>query len=152
MATDEFQYSEEVAHALANRLPIVALESTIISHGMPYPENVQTARAVEDIIRRQHAVPATIAILHGKVHIGLDEAALETLGKVGRACMKCSRKDLPMALAQKLHGATTVAATMYLAHRAGLKHVAHEVAQGTISALRGGDFTSGFVSGYPHYV
>ncbi|WP_442953223.1 pseudouridine-5'-phosphate glycosidase [Paucibacter sp. XJ19-41] len=113
-------YSAEVAAARAAGSPIVALESTIISHGMPYPQNVQTAREVEQIIRDGGAVPATIAILDGKIRIGLSEAELELLGQSPEA-LKVSRRDLPYVLASGKIGATTVAATMICAALAGIQ-------------------------------
>ncbi len=113
-------FTPEVADALAAGRPVVALESTIISHGMPYPQNVETARAVEAIIREQGAVPATIAILDGKIRVGLSEAELEQLGSA-RDVLKVSRRDLPYVLATCRNGATTVAATMIVAHLAGIR-------------------------------
>lgn len=113
-------FSPEVAHARATGQPIVALESTIISHGMPYPQNVQTAREVEQIIRDAGAVPATIAIIGGKICIGLTEAQLEELGNSPDA-IKVSRRDLAYVLSQGKLGATTVAATMICAQLAGIK-------------------------------
>jgi len=113
-------FSPEVAAARAAGKPIVALESTIISHGMPYPQNVQTAREVEQIIRDAGAVPATIAIMDGKICIGLSDAQLEMLGHA-RDAIKVSRRDLAYVLAQKKLGATTVAATMICAALAGIK-------------------------------
>jgi pseudouridine-5'-phosphate glycosidase len=113
-------YSAEVAAARAAGLPIVALESTIISHGMPYPQNVQTAREVEALIRAGGAVPATIAILDGKIRIGLSEDELELLGRSPEA-MKVSRRDLPYVIATGRIGATTVAATMICAALAGIR-------------------------------
>jgi pseudouridine-5'-phosphate glycosidase len=113
-------FAPEVAQARAAGKPIVALESTIISHGMPYPQNVQMAREVEQIIRDSGAVPATIAIIDGKVCIGLSEQQLELLGNSPDA-MKVSRRDLPYVLATKRLGATTVAATMICAQMAGIK-------------------------------
>ncbi len=112
--------SPEVAAARTAGRPIVALESTIISHGMPYPQNVQTARKVEQIIRDAGAVPATIAILDGKICIGLSEDQLETLGTAPDA-IKVSRRDLAYVLSQRLLGATTVAATMICAQLAGIE-------------------------------
>jgi pseudouridine-5'-phosphate glycosidase len=111
--------SPEVAAARTAGKPIVALESTIISHGMPYPQNVTTAREVEDIIRMAGAVPATIAIIDGKICVGLDAAQLELLGSSPEA-MKVSRRDLAYVLATRRLGATTVAATMICAHLAGI--------------------------------
>ncbi|MET3134720.1 pseudouridine-5'-phosphate glycosidase [Oxalobacteraceae bacterium GrIS 1.11] len=112
-------FSHEVAAARAAGLPIVALESTIISHGMPYPQNVQMAREVEQIIRDGGAVPATIATIDGKICIGLSPEQLELLGTSPEA-MKVSRRDLPYALSQAKLGATTVAATMICAELAGI--------------------------------
>jgi pseudouridine-5'-phosphate glycosidase len=113
-------FSPEVANARATGKPVVALESTIISHGMPYPQNVQTAREVEQIIRDAGAVPATIAIIGGKICIGLTEAQLEELGNSPDA-IKVSRRDLAYVLSQGKLGATTVAATMICAQLAGIK-------------------------------
>ena len=112
-------FSEEVRAAKLSGKPVVALESTIISHGMPYPQNVQTAREVENIIREQGAVPATIAIIDGKIHIGLSDAELEQLGQ-SKDALKVSRRDLPYVLTSKKLGATTVAATMICAELAGI--------------------------------
>ncbi len=113
-------FSPEVAAARAAGKPIVALESTIISHGMPYPQNVHTAREVEQVIRDAGAVPATIAIIGGKICVGLSEDQLETLGSSPDA-IKVSRRDLPYVLAQARRGATTVAATMICAELAGIE-------------------------------
>ncbi|MDC8772399.1 pseudouridine-5'-phosphate glycosidase [Roseateles albus] len=113
-------FSAEVAAARAAGAPIVALESTIISHGMPYPQNVQTAREVEALIRAGGAVPATIAVLEGKIRIGLSNAELELLGQSPDA-MKVSRRDLPYVLSSGKIGATTVAATMICAALAGIR-------------------------------
>ena len=110
----------EVAEALATGRPVVALESTIISHGMPYPRNVQTAREVEDIVRAGGAVPATIAVLHGVPRIGLDDAELDLLGS-DEHVRKVSIRDLPYVIATGEHGATTVASTMRLAALAGIR-------------------------------
>jgi pseudouridine-5'-phosphate glycosidase len=112
-------FSPEVAAAREAGKPIVALESTIISHGMPYPQNVQTAREVEQVIRDAGAVPATIAIIDGRICVGLSDEQLELLGSSPSA-MKVSRRDLPYVLAQGKLGATTVAATMICAHLAGI--------------------------------
>lgn len=117
---DFLVFSEEVAQAKAEKKPIVALESTIISHGMPYPENVQTAKDVERIIRDRGAVPATIAIIDGKIKIGLTDDELEFLG-TSRDIEKVSRRDLPYVVAMKKHGATTVAGTMICAEMAGIR-------------------------------
>lgn len=110
----------EVKVALEQQKGVVALESTIIAHGMPYPQNVTTAREVEDIIRAQGAVPATIAILNGRIKIGLSPEELEHLGK-SEEVAKVSRRDLPYIVAQKLDGATTVAGTMIIAAMAGIE-------------------------------
>ena len=112
--------SKEVQHALDNNLPVVALESTIISHGMPYPQNVEMAKTVEQIIRDNGAVPATIAIMDGKYKIGLEEADLERLAKE-KPVAKVSRRDLAEVFAKGFLGATTVATTMIGAHLAGIK-------------------------------
>ncbi|ALT79395.1 pseudouridine-5'-phosphate glycosidase [Paucibacter sp. KCTC 42545] len=113
-------FSPEVAAARAAGRPIVALESTIISHGMPYPQNVQTAREVEALIRAEGSVPATIAVLGGKIRIGLADEELELLGQSPEA-MKVSRRDLPFVLSSGKIGATTVAATMICAELAGIR-------------------------------
>lgn len=110
----------EVQEALAAGSAVVALESTIISHGMPYPDNIKTARELEAIIREEGAVPATLAILNGKIRIGLSADELELLG-TSKDVVKVSRRDLPVVLARHGHGATTVAATMYLAKLAGIR-------------------------------
>ncbi|MES2068711.1 MAG: pseudouridine-5'-phosphate glycosidase [Pseudomonadota bacterium] len=117
---DYLVYSEEVAQARAAGKPVVALESTIIAHGMPYPQNVQTAREVEQIIRDAGAVPATIAIIGGKIRVGLSAQELEQLGTTPDV-MKVSRRDLPYVLATAQIGATTVAATMICAELAGIQ-------------------------------
>ncbi|CAN5901999.1 pseudouridine-5'-phosphate glycosidase [soil metagenome] len=113
-------FNAEVETALAEGAPVVALESTLISHGMPYPQNAETARAVEDIIRAKGAVPATIALLDGKICVGLDEAGLERLA-TDPDVAKASRRDLPYLLSQRKVGATTVAATMICADLAGIR-------------------------------
>ena len=114
------EISEEVKTALAQGKPVVALESTIISHGMPYPKNVETALRVEKIIRENGAVPATIAIIKGKFKAGLSEEEITYLGKKGLDVTKASRRDLPILAARKEDGATTVAATMIIAALAGI--------------------------------
>ena len=111
----------EVAEALAAGKPVVALESTIISHGMPYPQNVETALAVEQIIRDNGAVPATIAIIGGRLKAGLTAEEIEYFGKKGQAITKASRRDLAVICARGLDGATTVTTTMIIAHMAGIK-------------------------------
>ncbi|GJQ14514.1 hypothetical protein GpartN1_g6305.t1 [Galdieria partita] len=112
--------SEYVRAALEQGKPVVALESTIISHGMPYPENLQTALQVEKVVRDNGAIPATIAILKGKVHVGLEREEIEYLSKKGKTVWKCSTRDLAYVLAQGLDGATTVSATMVIAHKVGI--------------------------------
>jgi pseudouridine-5'-phosphate glycosidase len=114
------EFTEEVKEAKASNKPIVALESTIISHGMPYPQNVETARAVEQIIRDNGAVPATIGIINGKIKIGLSENELEFFA-TSKGIEKVSRRDFAYVLEKKKHGATTVAATMICAQLAGIK-------------------------------
>ena len=109
-----------VARAIEAGQPLVALESTIISHGMPYPQNVQTALRVEAEVRAHGAVPATIAILNGRLKVGLDAADIERLGKLGHSAIKVSRRDVPFVVAAGQSGATTVAATMMLAAMAGI--------------------------------
>lgn len=111
----------EVKEALAAGKPVVALESTIISHGMPYPKNVETALNVEKVIRDNGAVPATIAIIGGKLKAGLSREEIEYLGKAGHAVTKVSRRDLPVIASKGIDGATTVATTMIIAAMAGIK-------------------------------
>jgi pseudouridylate synthase len=132
------RYSDEVAACLLRRpavgkgakdglsprnadfAKVVALESTIISHGMPYPQNVECAKDLEAIVRSEGAVPATIAILNGVVHVGLNPDQLELLGKLGSQCAKVSRRDLPHIIAAKRNGATTVSATILIAQHVGI--------------------------------
>ena len=118
------KFSSEVKHALENNIPVVALESTIISHGMPYPENVETALNCEKIIRENGAVPATIAIVNGEICIGLTEEEIDYIGKEGFSVYKTSRRDIPYVVSKKLNGATTVSATMICAAMAGIKFFA----------------------------
>lgn len=120
MLSEYLSIKPEIEEALKNGLPVVALESTIISHGMPYPENIKTAREVERIVRENGAVPATIAILKGKLTVGLDEKELELLGN-SKDVVKASRRDLPFIIVKEMNGATTVAATMIIAAMAGIK-------------------------------
>jgi len=116
-----FHYHPEVKAAPANGIPVVALESTVITHGLPYPDNVATAQAMETAVRSGGAVPATIAIIQGQVHIGLSADQLEYLGQqAGKNVRKCSRRDIPIAIARAEDGATTVAGTMVIAHLAGI--------------------------------
>ena len=110
----------EVAAAVAAGKPVVALESTIISHGMPYPQNVETALNVEKVVRDNGAVPATIAILGGRLKAGLTPEEIEYLGKAGQNVTKASRRDLPVLVAKGMDGATTVTTTMMIAHMAGV--------------------------------
>ncbi len=117
---DYIQISPEVQHAIDHKLPIVALESTIISHGMPWPQNVVTAKLVEEVVRKNGAVPATIAIRDGKCLIGLSETDLEYFGKTQNV-WKVSLRDMPYVISNQLPGATTVAATMRIASLAGIK-------------------------------
>ena len=116
----DFIYSSEVAAARKSGHPVVALESTLITHGLPRPVNLETARRLEATVRAGGATPATIALLDGVVHIGLEPGALAQLAAAD-GVRKCSRRDLPIAIARREHGATTVAATMLLAHRAGIR-------------------------------
>lgn len=116
----KLEYNSEVKEALASGKPVVALETTIISHGMPYPSNVETARQVEQIIRDHGAVPATIGILNGTIKIGLTEDELEYFATSGDI-RKVSRRDIPYVLANRLHGATTVGSTMIGAQLAGIR-------------------------------
>lgn len=120
MTKSLLRFSPEVRQALIDHRPIVALESTIISHGMPYPQNVKMANNVESIIRREGAVPATIAILDGEIRIGLESKDLEYLAQA-KDVVKVSRRDLASVVASKKTGATTVAATMICAHLAGIE-------------------------------
>lgn len=113
--------SPEVQKALDEGKPVVALESTIISHGMPYPQNVETALLVEQTIRDNGAVPATIAVIGGRLKAGMTREEIEYLGKSGKAVAKASRRDLPALVARKADGATTVTTTMIIAHMAGIK-------------------------------
>lgn len=113
--------SDEVKKAIKEGKPVVALESTIISHGMPYPKNVETALNVEKIVRDNGAIPATIAIIKGKITVGISKDEIEYLGKKGLNVPKASRRDLPVILAQGMDGATTVATTMIAAAMAGVK-------------------------------
>lgn len=121
MANSHLIVSPSVQAALNERQPIVALESTIISHGMPYPQNVETALEVEAQVRESGAIPATIAIINGKMKAGLTTDEIEVLGKQGQDVVKVSRRDMPIILAKGMNGATTVASTMIIAHLAGIK-------------------------------
>ena len=121
MMNQYLELSKEVQEALEAGKPVVALESTIISHGMPYPQNVQTALRVEQTIRENGATPATIAIIGGKLKAGCTAEEIEYLGKKGQAVIKASRRDLPVLIARKEDGATTVTTTMIIAAMAGIR-------------------------------
>ncbi|WP_370298553.1 pseudouridine-5'-phosphate glycosidase [Pontibacterium sp.] len=121
MSNPYLDISPEVAQAIDSNQPVVALESTIIAHGMPYPRNVETAVRVEDAVREHGAVPATIAIIEGRLRVGLNLEQIEYLGKEGRRVTKVSRRDIPFVVTVKQDGATTVAATMIVAAMAGIK-------------------------------
>lgn len=112
--------SEKVRNALKEGAPVVALESTIISHGMPYPQNAETALRVEKAIEKEGAVPATIAVIGGRLKAGLTPEEIEYLGKQGQKVTKASRRDLPILVAKEADGATTVTTTMMIAHMAGI--------------------------------
>ncbi len=120
MPSSILHIQDEIRDALDTGKPVVALETTIVSHGMPYPENIETARLLERTIRDEGAVPATIAILDGIIHIGIDDEQLEFLG-TSKDIVKASRRDLPAVFAKKLHAATTVATTMICADMAGIR-------------------------------
>jgi len=111
----------QVQEAITNNRPVVALESTIISHGMPYPQNVETALRAEQMVKELGAIPATIAILDGKFRVGLTADEIDYLGKSGKKIVKASRRDLPYLFAKKIDGATTVASTMIGADLAGIR-------------------------------
>lgn len=121
MLNKSLDIAPEVKAALDAGKPVVALESTIISHGMPYPQNVETALNVEKLIRDNGAVPATIAVIKGRLKAGLSEAEIDYLGKTGHAVPKASRRDLPVLVAQGRDGACTVTTTMIIANLAGIK-------------------------------
>lgn len=113
------QINPEVAEALVRRKPVIALESTVIAHGMPYPENLRVAKDVERIVRENGATPATVAVIAGKIHVGLSEENLEKL-TCGKNAIKTSRRDLPYVISRSLSGATTVSSTMIAAHATGI--------------------------------
>jgi pseudouridine-5'-phosphate glycosidase len=131
----KFNFSEEVSGALHFGRPVVALESTVISHGLPYPQNIETAYRLETIIRDSGATPATIAVFDGEVNVGLGDEHFERL--VAKDVKKISRRDLPITIGHKLTGATTVATTTFLAHKAGIK----VFATGGIGGVHRGDRT-----------
>ena len=118
---DLMDFSPEVAEARAAKMPIVALESTIITHGMPYPRNVETARSVEQAVREMGAVPATIAVIDGRLRVGLDGQEIERLGELSGGVVKASRRDLAPVAARNGSAGTTVAATMFIASLAGIE-------------------------------
>lgn len=120
MYKDFLDIKPEVAKAMEEGIPVIALESTIISHGMPYPKNVETALAVEDVIRKGGAVPATIGIIEGRIKIGLTRAEIEYMATAENV-LKVSRRDFPLVISQKGDGATTVAGTMIAANMAGIR-------------------------------
>ena len=120
-ASFPIRYSSEVSHALRNNLPIVSLESTIITHGMPYPSNLSTALSVEESVRKEGAIPATIAVMEGVIRVGLEREEIEKLAKMGTTCVKCSRRDIAALMANKASGSTTVSATMLISHYAGIR-------------------------------
>jgi pseudouridine-5'-phosphate glycosidase len=130
----DLEFSDEVRAARENGAPIVALESTIIAHGMPYPQNAETARALEDIVRAGGAVPATIAVIAGKLQVGMPSAELDRFAREGRSIAKVSVRDLPFAVATRRDGATTVASTMRIAAMAGI----HVFATGGIGGVHRG--------------
>lgn len=117
---DYLIFSEEVNQALSDKQPIVALESTIISHGMPWPDNLEMANEVENTVRKNGAVPATIALMNGRIQVGCDKNSLEQLAS-NKNTLKVSRRDFPFAISNKVMGATTVAGTMIAAHLAGIR-------------------------------
>lgn len=127
----KIRLGKHIEEAIQKNLPIVALESTIISHGMPYPENVETAILCEQMVRDNGAVPATIAIIEGEAVVGLSLEEIEHIGKLGEQVVKVSRRDIPYVMAKKLNGATTVSATMILAGMANI----HVFATGGIGGV-----------------
>lgn len=131
---DRMEYTAEVKAALSNRQPVLALESTIITHGMPYPDNLKTAQTVEALVRAQGVTPATIAIMNGKIKVGLSEQDLEQLVH-DQGAMKASKRDIPYMLQRKLNAGTTVSATLFCAHLAGIK----VFATGGIGGVHRGD-------------
>jgi pseudouridylate synthase len=118
--TNMIMIKDDVRQALDNNVPVVALESTIISHGLPYPDNITMAKEVEEIIRSEGAVPATIAVIGGVIKVGLDQDDLEILS-TSKDVLKLSKRDIAYAVSTKRHGATTVSATMVIAHMAGIR-------------------------------
>ncbi len=121
MTKEHLRISKEVQDALDNGQPVVALESTIISHGMPYPKNVETALKVEQVVRDNGAIPATIAIIKGTLKVGISAEEIDYLGQQGTLVRKTSRRDIPFIIANQFDGATTVASTMIIANLAGIR-------------------------------
>jgi pseudouridine-5'-phosphate glycosidase len=121
MNNSYFDISKEIQHGLNNRRPIVALESTLISHGLPYPKNLEVAKKSIDAVRSNGSIPATIAIINGKIKVGLNENDMDILSKKTNNVEKVSRHNLAIALSNKSHAATTVASTIYLASLIGIK-------------------------------
>eukprot|EP01083_Nonionella_stella_P194114 716154_1 len=115
------QIAPEIEDALQKKFPVIALESTIISHGMPYPRNFETGQEVEKVVRANGAIPATIAIIDGVIKVGLTASEMEHLAKVGLSSSKCSRRDIAAIVSSKGTGSTTVAATMFIAHMVGIR-------------------------------
>ncbi len=136
--TKYLEINPEVVKGLEKNTPIVALESTIISHGMPYPQNLETALKVEEIVRDNGAIPATIAIMNGKFKVGLTIEEITHLAKSGQQVVKASRRDIPYLISKKMDGATTVASTMIAAELAGIK----VFATGGIGGVHRGAHTS----------
>ncbi len=134
MNTDRLVLGAHVKDALAQKRAVVALESTIITHGMPYPQNLEMARGVEDLIRLQGAVPATVALMDGQMVAGIDEAGLERLAREGHTADKASRRDLAAILTKGGLGGTTVATTMMIAAMAGIRVFATGGSAGCIAA------------------
>lgn len=120
MMENLIRVSSEVQTAITSKQPVVALESTVIAHGLPRPQNLETAQAVEEIVRAENALPATVAVLDGRLYVGLSAEQRDVIANSADV-KKLSTRDLPIALARGWHGATTVASTMWVAHRAGIK-------------------------------
>ncbi|MBK9256398.1 MAG: pseudouridine-5'-phosphate glycosidase [Saprospiraceae bacterium] len=120
-STEHLDITEEIRQGISDNIGIVALESTIISHGMPYPQNIETALRAESEVRKTGSIPATIAILNGKMKVGLSPDELDLLGRTGKNTLKCSRRDIPYALLKGIPGATTVAGTMIISDLAGIR-------------------------------
>src|SRR6185437_5528872 len=119
--SDLLDFSTEIAEARSAKKPVVALESTIITHGMPYPSNVETARSVEEAVREMGACPATIAVLDGRFRVGLRGDEIDRLGRLSGGVVKASRRDLSAVAARRGSAGTTVAATMFIASIAGIE-------------------------------